>query len=250
MDFKAVWGSAVSPTFAITDLREIWVYLSGTPLASLILTLLAYQLGLMIYERFDKNPLANPVAIAILVVIAVISAVGMPYAQYFEGAQFIHFLLGSATVALAVPIYKGWHLLAGKSAALTVALLGGAVVSVASAVGLATLAGLPQNLVLPFYAKSVTAPIAMGIAESIGASATLTAVYAVTTGILGAIIARYVLDFLKVGPWWQRGYAIGVAAHGIGTSRAFSVNAQAGAFASIGMGLHGVIGAIVIPWIR
>jgi putative effector of murein hydrolase len=237
-------------SFAVTDLREIWVYLSGTPLASLILTLLAYQLGLIIYERFDKNPVVNPVAIAIVVVIAVISLVGMPYAQYFEGAQFIHFLLGSATVALAVPIYKGWHLLRGKVAPLSIALLCGGAVSVASAVGLATLFRLPENLVLPFYAKSVTAPIAMGIAEGIGASPTLTAVYAVCTGIVGAIIARYVLDALKVGPWWQRGFAIGVAAHGLGTSRAFSVNAQAGAFASIGMGLHGVVGALLIPLIR
>lgn len=236
--------------FAITDLREIWVYLSGTPLASLILTLLAYQLGLMVYDRFDKNPVANPVAIAILIVIAVISVVGMPYAQYFEGAQFIHFLLGSATVALAIPIYKGWHLLRGKMAPLSIALICGGAVSVASAVGLATLFRLPENLVLPFYAKSITAPIAMGVAESIGASPTLTAVYAVSTGILGAIIARYVLDALKVGPWWQRGFAIGVAAHGIGTSRAFSVSAEAGAFASIGMGLHGVLGAVLIPWIR
>lgn len=236
--------------FAITDLREIWVYLSGTPLASLILTLLAYQLGLMVYERFDKNPLANPVAIAIVIVIAVISLVGMPYAHYFEGAQFIHFLLGSATVALAVPIYKGWYLLRGKMAPLSIALFCGGVVSVASAVGMATLAQLPEHLVLPFYAKSITAPIAMGVAESIGASPTLTAVYAVSTGILGAIVARYVLDALKVGPWWQRGFAIGVAAHGIGTSRAFSVSAEAGAFASIGMGLHGVIGAVLIPWMR
>jgi len=89
----------------------------------------------------------------------------------------------------------------------------------------------------------------MGVAETIGASPTLTAVYAVTTGIIGAIVARYVLDFLKMTHWWQRGFAIGVAAHGIGTSRAFSVNAEAGAFASIGMGLHGVIGAVVIPWL-
>ena len=235
--------SAVS----LMELGEIWVYLTGTPLLSLILTLVAYQIGLMLYERADKNPLANPVAIAIIVVITTSSLMNIPYATYFEGAQFIHFLLGSATVALAVPIYKGWRLLKGKGISLSIALLAGGGVSIGSAVGLATLAGLPKDLIVPFYAKSVTAPIAMGIAENIGASPTLTAVYAVSTGILGAIVARYVLDGLRMQQWWQRGFAIGIAAHGIGTSRAFSVHAEAGAFASIGMGLHGVIGAILIP---
>ncbi len=233
----------------LTGLQEIWVYLTGSPLFSLILTLAAYQLGLIIYERFDKSPLANPVAIAIALVIATILALGMPYSEYFEGAQFIHFLLGTATVALAVPIYKGWHLLKGRFTPLGISLLAGGGVSIFSAVGLGLAFGLPSELIAPFYAKSVTAPIAMGVAETIGASPTLTAVYAVATGIIGAILARYVLDFLRIGQWWQRGFAIGVAAHGIGTSRAFSVSAEAGAFASIGMGLHGVIGAALIPLI-
>ena len=187
--------------------------------------------------------------IAIVIVLSTITALEMPYATYFEGAQFIHFLLGTATVAQAIPIYKGWHLLKGKSFALTASLATGGAVSILSAVGLATFAGIPETLIQPFYAKSVTAPIAMGVAENINASPTLTAVYAVSTGIIGAIIARYILDALRMRLWWQRGYAIGVAAHGIGTSRAFSVSAEAGAFASIGMGLHGVFGAILIPWL-
>ncbi len=233
----------------LMELREIWVYLTGTPLLSLVLTLIAYQVGLMIYERFNKNPFANPVAIAIAIVITTTSLMQMPYATYFEGAQFIHFLLGTATVALAVPIFKGWHLLKGRGILLSLSLIAGGAVSIFSAVGAAALLGIPKELLMPFYAKSVTAPIAMGVAETIGASPTLTAVYAVSTGIIGAILARYVLDFLKITQWWQRGFAIGVAAHGIGTSRAFSVNAEAGAFASIGMGLHGIVGAIMIPWI-
>ena len=236
-------------TLSQIELGEIWVYLTGSPLLSLILTLAAYQVGLMIYERANKNPFANPVAIAIAIVIATISVIGLPYAKYFEGAQFIHFLLGTATVALAVPIYRGWQLFRQRAAILSAALIIGGLSSIFSAIGLAQLIGLPAELTLPFFAKSVTAPIAMGVAENIGASPTLTAVYAVTTGITGAIIARYILDWLRIRAWWQRGFAIGVAAHGIGTSRAFSVSAEAGAFASIGMGLHGILGAMLIPWL-
>ena len=117
-----------------------------------------------------------------------------------------------------------------------------------TAVGIATALGAEPLLVGGLYAKSVTAPIAMGVAERIGASPTLTAVYAVTTGILGAALGRFVLDAVGARAWWQRGFALGVAAHGIGTSRAFSVNAEAGTYASLAMGLHGVLGALVIPW--
>ncbi|MBX3675164.1 MAG: LrgB family protein [Burkholderiales bacterium] len=228
-------------------IHEIWVYLSGSPLLALILTLAAYQAGVMVYERFDRNPLANPVAIAIALVAAVITAIDMPYARYFEGAQFVHFLLGTATVALAVPIYKGLEALRGRIVPLLAALLAGGATSIASAVGIAKLMGADAAIIGGFYAKSVTAPIAMGIAERVSVSPTLTAVFAVTTGILGAILVRFVMDAIGMKSWWQRGFAVGVAAHGIGTSRAFSVHPEAGTYASLGMGLHGVLGAVLIP---
>jgi putative effector of murein hydrolase len=234
-------------TPAIPAIHEIWVYLSGSPLLALILTLSAYQAGVMIYERADRNPLANPVAIAIAIVATVITLIDMPYAKYFEGAQFVHFLLGTATVALAVPIYKGLEALRGRIFPLLAALLAGGVTSIVSAVGIAKLLGADAAIVGGFYAKSVTAPIAMGVAERINVSPTLTAVFAVTTGILGAILVRFVLDAVGSKAWWQRGFAVGVAAHGIGTSRAFSVHPEAGTYASLGMGLHGVLGAVLIP---
>jgi putative effector of murein hydrolase len=228
-------------------IHEIWVYLSGSPLLALVLTLSAYQAGVMVYERFDRNPLANPVAIAIAIVAAAITAIDMPYAKYFEGAQFVHFLLGTATVALAVPIYKGLEALRGRILPLLAALLAGGATSIASAVGIAKLMGADAAIVGGFYAKSVTAPIAMGIAERVNVSPTLTAVFAVTTGILGAVLVRFVMDAIGMKSWWQRGFAVGVAAHGIGTSRAFSVHPEAGTYASLGMGLHGVLGAVLIP---
>ena len=228
-------------------IHEIWVYLSGSPLLALVLTLSAYQAGVMVYERLDRNPLANPVAIAIAIVAAAITAIDMPYAKYFEGAQFVHFLLGTATVALAVPIYKGLEALRGRILPLLAALLAGGATSIASAVGIAKLMGADAAIVGGFYAKSVTAPIAMGIAERVSVSPTLTAVFAVTTGILGAVLVRFVMDAIGMKSWWQRGFAVGVAAHGIGTSRAFSVHPEAGTYASLGMGLHGVLGAVLIP---
>ena len=235
-------------------IHEIWVYLSGSPLLALILTLAAYHAGTLAYERSGRHPLANPVLIAVVLVAAAIVAMDMPYATYFEGAQFVHFLLGTATVALAVPIYKGLGALRGRMLPLLAALAAGAAVSIASAVGIAVLLGADRAIVGALWVKSVTAPIAMGVAERIGVSPTLTAVFAVSTGILGAMLARFVLDAVGSKAWWQRGFALGVASHGIGTSRAFSVSEEAGTYASLAMGLHGVLGALAIPlaaaWLR
>lgn len=229
------------------NLGEIWVYLSGSPLLALILTLAAYQAGLLVYQRANRHPIANPVAIAVLLVAAAITAIGMPYEKYFEGAQFVHFLLGTATVSLAVPIHKGLSSVRGRAVPLGVAMLAGGATSVVVGVGLARLMGVEPSLYGGLYAKSVTAPIGMGIAERLHVSPTLTAVYAVCTGVLGAVLARYVLDAIGSRSWWQRGFALGVAAHGIGTSRAFSVHEEAGTYAGLAMGLHGIAGALLLP---
>jgi putative effector of murein hydrolase len=229
------------------NIHEIWVYLSGSPLLALILTLSAYHAGVLIYQRLDRHPLANPVAIAVILVAIAITAIDMPYARYFEGAQFVHFLLGTATVALAVPIHQGLGGMRGRMVPLLAALFAGGATSIASAVGIAKLLHADPAIIGGLYAKSVTAPIAMGVAERIHASPTLTAVFAVTTGVLGAVLARFVLNAVGSKAWWQRGFALGVASHGIGTSRAFSVDPEAGAYASLAMGLHGIAGAMLIP---
>lgn len=232
----------------LPPIAEIWVYLSGSPLFALVLTLSAYWLGVTLYERSERNPVVNPVLIAVLIVATTLVLLDLPYEQYFEGAQFVHFMLGTATVALAIPIYKGWASLRGRFGVLLLALVAGGATSVGVALGVARLFGLDATLTGGLVAKSVTAPIAMGIAERIQVSPTLTAVYAVITGVLGAVLGRYLMYAMRMKLWWQRGFALGVASHGIGTSRAFSVHPEAGTYASLGMGMHGVLGAIVIPY--
>jgi putative effector of murein hydrolase len=228
-------------------ISEIWVYLSGDPLFALIITLATYQLGYLMYVRAKRHPLVNPVAIAVILTCLIIDALDMPYEKYFEGAQFVHFLLGTATVALAVPIYHGFKRMQGKIFQIWVALTAGSTVSIVSAVAISKLMGASDNIVGSMYAKSVTAPIAMGIAERLSVSPTLTAVFTVITGMLGAILAPYILNACKVHQWWIRGTAIGVGAHGLGITRAFSVNEEAGIYASMAMGLNGVISAIGLP---
>ncbi len=226
---------------------EIWVYLSTSPLLGLTVTLLAYQGAFWIYTKARMNPLANPVAIAVAFLVALLWFTDTPYQTYFDGAQFVHFLLGPATVALAVPLYANLQRLKKDLVPLCGALVAGSLVAVVSAMGIGWLMGASRETVLSLAPKSVTAPIAMGIAEKLGGLPSLTAVLVVTTGILGAALARSTLNLLRVEDHAVRGFAVGLAAHGIGTARAFQVSETMGAFAGLAMGLNGMATALLFP---
>lgn len=230
-------------------LEEIWVYLSATPLAGLTATLLAYLVAYAIYEKTNLSPWANPVAISVILLVALLAATGTPYPKYFEGAQFVHFLLGPATVALAIPLYDQRAKLARLALPLALGLSAGVLTAIVSAVGIAWLLGASPQTMLSLAPKSVTAPVAMGIAERIGGLPSLTAVLVILTGMLGAIIGPPLLDLLRVKSEPTRGFAIGVASHGIGTARAFQVSEEMGAFAGLAMGLTALATAVIAPWI-
>lgn len=228
-------------------IADIWVYLSASPLLGLTMTLVAYQAAYWIYQRAGFNPLLNPVLLAIVMLVGALTLTDTAYAVYFDGAKFVHFLLGPATVALAVPLYLQFDRLKKLALPLACALLAGSVIAIISAVGIAWLLGAADATLLSVAPKSVTAPIAMGIAEKIGGIPSLTAVMVIMTGVSGAMMAKYVLDALRITDHGVRGFAVGVAAHGIGTARAFQVSEQAGAFAGLGMGLNGLATAILMP---
>ena len=229
------------------ELSQIWVYLAASPLLGLTITLLAYQGAFWIYQRSGNNPLANPVLIAVTAQVLFLTATGTTYDTYFAGAQFVHFLLGPATVALAIPLYMQFKRVRAMLLPVLAGLLAGSLTAIVSAVLVGRLFGASQSTQLSLAPKSVTTPIAMGIAERIGGIPSLTAVLVIVTGILGALSARYVFDAMKLRDPAIRGFAIGVASHGIGTARAFQINEQTGAFAALAMGLNGALTAILVP---
>jgi predicted murein hydrolase (TIGR00659 family) len=226
---------------------ELWVYLAATPLAGLTLTLVAYAAGWWIYARCRMHPIANPVLIAVVIIVAALVATRTSYETYFAGAQFVHFLLGPAVVGLAVPLAQQWSQVRKLAVPIAGALAAGMAVAVVSVVATAKLLGASPMTILSIAPKSVTAPIAMGIAQKLGGLPALAAVFAVATGILGASIGKYVFNASRVADMRARGFALGLAAHGIGTARAFQVDSEAGAFASLAFALHGLVAAIVFP---
>lgn len=229
------------------DLFQLWIYLSTTPLLGLTITLAAYVAGDWVYRRSNLFPLANPVLLAVLVLVALLTLTGTDYGTYFEGAQFVHFLLGPATVALAVPLYKNFQLVRRSAVSILVAVTVGAATAAASAVAIGWALGATRQTLLSLAPKSVTTPVAMGIADQLGGLPSLTAVLVILTGIIGAMLATWTLNLLRVSDWRARGLSIGVAAHGIGTARALAVNDVAGAFASLAMGLNALATAILLP---
>lgn len=230
---------------------ELWIYLSATPLFGLTATLVVYLLAQAFYARTGSAPWANPVLWSVATLAVLLTLTGVSYPSYFSGAQFIHFLLGPAVVALAWPLWQRRAELRARGVrVLLAALLGGAAAG-GSAVGLAWAFGLPHDVVLSMAPKSVTAPVAMGIAEKIGGVPALSAVFAVITGMVGALTGKYLFDLLRVPAagegWTARGFALGTASHGIGAARALQVNADAGAYAGLALGLQVVLAALLMP---
>ncbi|AON55132.1 LrgB family protein [Herbaspirillum seropedicae] len=228
-------------------LSDVWVYLAASPLLGLTTTLAAYIVALQVYRRLGFNPLANPVLIAIAIVVSILFVTRTPYKTYFEGAQFVHFMLGPATVALALPLFRQWRNFRRSALPLMLGLAAGSVTAVASAIGIAYAMGASRQVIVSLAPKSATTPIAMAISERFGGLPSLTAVLVICTGILGAVLARFILNFLRIDSHPVRGFALGVASHGIGTARALQVSAEMGAFAGLGMGLNGVFTAVLVP---
>jgi predicted murein hydrolase (TIGR00659 family) len=228
---------------------DIWVYLAEAPLFWLTVTLIAYGIGDWCFTKCGANPIVNPVAIAAGLLIALLMLTGTDYQTYFDGAQFVHFMLGPATVALAMPLFRNLPRVKAAMVPMLAALIVGTVTAVGTALGVAALFGASTETLLSLAPKSVTSPIAMGISETIGGLPSLTASMVVVTGIIGAVFVTPLLNGIGLKDWRARGFAVGIAAHGIGTARAFQVNQIAGVFAAIAMGLNGIVTALLVPLI-
>lgn len=229
------------------DVFQLWTYLGEEPLLWLTVTLLAYLAGDGISRLARRAPLANPVLIAVILLACVLGLSGTPYQTYFEGAQFVHFLLGPATVALAVPMQANLARMRKSWLPILAALVAGGVTSIGSAVAIGWALGLAPETLLSLAPKSATAPVAMGVSEAIGGVPALTAVLVLITGMVGALMVTPLFNTMGIKDWRARGFALGMTAHGIGTARAFQVNETAGAFSGIGMGLSAILTALLAP---
>ncbi|MDH5386910.1 MAG: LrgB family protein [Gammaproteobacteria bacterium] len=231
------------------DLAAIWVYLSATPLLGLTITLIAYSLAYRLYIYANSNPLLNPVLTSVIVLIILLVLTNTSYETYFAGGQFVHFLLGPATVALAIPLYQQCSKLRQLFIPVAITVISGVIIGAFSSIGIAWFLGASLQTQLSLSPKSVTAPVAMGISEQIGGLPSLTAVLVVVTGIIGATIGTKLFDLMRIKDDSVKGIAMGITAHGIGTARAFQVSPEMGAFSGLAMALSAFASAVILPWL-
>ncbi len=230
-------------------LSEIWVYLSASPLTGLTITLLAYSFSHRIYQASHNNPLLHPVLISATLLISFLLITDTSYQDYFKGSQYIHFILGPATVALAIPMYQQISKIKQLWLPITVTMISGVSVAAISSILISRVLGASIETQMSLAPKSVTAPVAMGISEKIGGLPSLTAALVVITGILGAILGTKILHALKLKDHSIKGIAMGITAHGIGTARAFQVSSEMGAFSGLAMALATFTTAFILPYL-
>lgn len=221
--------------------------LASTPLVYLGLTCAVYVAAAEISRRTGNHPLCNPVLVSVCCLIAVLWLTRVDYQHYFARVQLIHFLLGPATVALAVPLFR--HRQKVRKAALPImgGVICGSAAGVLTALGICFAAGMELTMTASLSTKSITAPVAMGIVEHVGGVPSLAAVFAVLTGMVGAAFGPWLLNTFRVRAPMQRGLAMGVASHGQGTARILQESEEAGAFAGLAMGLVALVMAILLP---
>lgn len=229
------------------NVAQLWVYLSASPLLWLFATLAAFAIADRVSGVLKRHPLANPVLLATIPLALLLAVTHTPYKTYFAGAQFVHFMLGPATVALAIPLANEWSRVKRLALPIALALLAGSVTAIVSAVGIAWLLGAPHTILASLAPKSVTTPIAMGVAALTGGLPSLTASFVVITGILAGMIAEPTTKLVGVKDHAAHGFACGLAGHGIGTARAFHSSRLAGTFAGLALALNGVLTCILAP---
>jgi predicted murein hydrolase (TIGR00659 family) len=228
-------------------MTTIWVYLATSPLLGLLLTLTVYIGASSLYRRTGGFPLAQPVLLSVAAIATLLELAHIPYPTYFEGAQFVHFLLGPATVALAVPLFQNVARIRRAAPSIAAGLLCGAITATVSAIAIGRAFGASDVVLRSLAPKSVTAPIAMGISEKVGGLPSLTAALVILTGITGAMLFPLVFEWTRIGDWRARGLGVGTAAHGIGTARALMLDGTAGAFSSLAMGLNAFVSSVLVP---
>lgn len=232
---------------SVLDWRLAWNDVLAHSLFAVVLTLIAFQLALMLYRRSGWLVL-QPVMIGMLLVVATLTLVGVEYPRYREGAAPIAMLLGPATVALAVPLYRHLRRIRQLFWPIVITLVVGGLLCVALTLAIAWLLGAELPVLMSLAPKSATMPIAMLVAEQLGGLASLAVVFVMLTGVIGTALGPLLLRWAGVEHPAARGLSYGINAHAIGTARALEEGDECGAFAALGMSLLGILIALLLPF--
>ncbi len=226
---------------------DVWGQMQAEPVVWITFTMLVYIAALTLYKRAGSHPALLPVLTSVVVIVVVLLLTGTPYAAYEQGTRFFMFLIGPATVALAVPLYTQLPRLKHLWKPIAVALVVGCFTAILSALGIAWLFGASTETLLSLAPKSATMPIAVDVAALTGGVPSLTTVAVGITGIAGAVLTGPILKILKISDPVIHGFTKGLSAHAIGTAKAIQVGETNGAFSALGLCLNGIATALAVP---
>lgn len=219
---------------------------TGTTLFPLMLTLMAYEIGLWVQKKI-KNPLCNPILIGVVLVMGFLLAFRIPAEQYQTGAKLFSWLLTPATVCLAIPLYDQIKILKRNLPAICAGVAVGTVASLLCVGGMCALFRLDRALTATLLPKSITTAMGIAVSEQLGGIAAISTVVIIFTGILGSVFGSALCRLLGITDPIAQGVAFGTASHVIGTSRASQLSELAGAVSSLSLVVAGVITAVLCP---
>jgi predicted murein hydrolase (TIGR00659 family) len=225
----------------------MWLDVTHSPLFGITLTLATYQAARTISRAARGHPLANPVLVAVALTVGVLAATHTSYDSYRVGGNYLTFLLGPATVALALPLHQHRRRIRQSAALVTVTVAAGSVASIATALAVTNWAGGTRALDLSLAPKSATTPVSIALAEATGGIPQLTACLTILTGVVGAVAGPHLLTWLRVRDERVRGLAVGTSSHGIGTAHLLHHEPPAAAFSALAMALNSLVTSLWLP---
>ncbi|MFT7003238.1 MAG: putative effector of murein hydrolase [Sulfurimonas sp.] len=231
------------------NIDALLLYINTSPLPWLIFTIGSYKIGLYVYKKSNQYALLQPIIVAYAIMLPLLLLSGVSYEHYFKSTTLIHFFLGAATVALAVPLFNNLKHIYSHFVPLIITLVFGGILTAISAVGILYMFDASSVTMLSMSTRSVTAPITIIIAEDIGANPSLAIGFVLITALLGALFSDLVIRLMRIKHDAAKGFALGLVSHAVGVAKSMEISQKAAAFAALAMGLYGVCAAIILPLI-
>lgn len=218
----------------------------SSPVFGVLISIFAYLIGCSIKEKF-KLAIFNPLLIAIILLIFILSKFNIKYSDYNKGGEIISFFLAPATVALALPLYKKFSIFKKNALPILSGILCGSISGIISIILLSKLFNFSDELIKSLIPKSITTPIGMALSQQLGGVPSITVVAIIVTGILGSIIGPFMYKLLKINDKVAMGVAMGNSAHAVGTARAMELGETEGAMSSLTIAISGIVTVILAP---
>ncbi|WP_442593949.1 LrgB family protein [Neobacillus sp. D3-1R] len=216
---------------------------------NILITIGAFTLSRFANKKYP-SPFTTPVFFSTLLIIIVFLTIGIDYEEYGPAKKILSFMLGPATVALAVPLYKNRKIIFKYIFPASTGLILGSLSTIYSAVLISKMLHLPNAIITSISIKSVTVPVAVEVAKIIGADPSLTAVFVIVTGIIGSMIGPWIMNLFRISNPLSRGLALGTISHGIGTAEAVTEGELQGAISGAAMALSAIFTSLIAPFIH